>query len=267
MVDQADSGTDTVVAYTSYTLPDNVQNLTVSNDFNYAVGNNLDNLITVSGAQMGRWRRRRRRAGRRQRQCNLRGRRQHRQRRDLWLACRTGGSTSGTGGGGTGGGAIGDASATSYSAPAGVTNVVLTGSSAQTVTANNAGDTITSNDSGSTIIGGTGNDTFIAGHGADILTGGGSDSFAFNYLPWNAGQITDFTPGSDVLNLKGIFSTLGYTGTNPVGDGYLKFVSDGSGDTKVIVDPQGPSTTTPITVTTLDHVAPSAIHSGDYLFA
>ena len=46
-----DSGTDTVVAYTSYTLPDNVQNLTVSNDFNYAVGNSLDNLITVSGAQ------------------------------------------------------------------------------------------------------------------------------------------------------------------------------------------------------------------------
>jgi Ca2+-binding RTX toxin-like protein len=49
--DQANSGTDTVVAYTSYTLPDNVQNLTVGNDFNYAVGNSLDNLITVSGTQ------------------------------------------------------------------------------------------------------------------------------------------------------------------------------------------------------------------------
>ncbi|HEX4192821.1 MAG TPA: glycoside hydrolase family 16 protein, partial [Stellaceae bacterium] len=49
--DTAGSGTDTVVAYTSYSLPDNVLNLTVSNDFNYAVGNSLDNLITVSGEQ------------------------------------------------------------------------------------------------------------------------------------------------------------------------------------------------------------------------
>jgi Ca2+-binding RTX toxin-like protein len=155
-----------------------------------------------------------------------------------------------------------------YTVPDGITNVILTANSAQTVTANNAGDTITSNDYGSTIIGGTSSDTLIAGHSADTLTGGGgSDSFVFNYLPWNAGQITDFTPGTDVLNLKGIFGTIGYTGTNPVADGYLNFVADGSGGTKVIVDPQGPSTTTPITVTTLDHVAPSAIHSGDYLFA
>ena len=41
----------TVEAFTSYTLPDNVQNLTVGNDFNYAVGNSLDNLIIVNGAQ------------------------------------------------------------------------------------------------------------------------------------------------------------------------------------------------------------------------
>ena len=101
-----------------------------------------------------------------------------------------------------------------------------------------------------------------------MLTGnGGDDSFVFNYLPWNAGQITDFNTASDVLNLKGIFDTIGYTGSNPVADGYLSFVSDGNGNTKVMVDPQGASTTTPITVTTLDHVAPSAIHSGDYLFA
>ena len=161
-----------------------------------------------------------------------------------------------------------DTSDANYTVPSGVTNVTLTSSSAQTVTANNSGDTITSNDAGSTIIGGSGNDTFLAGHSADMLTGnGGSDSFVFNNLPWNAGQITDFTPGTDVLNLKGIFATIGYTGTNPVADGYLNFGSDGSGDTKVVVDPHGPSTTTPITVTTLDHVAPSAIHSGDYLFA
>jgi beta-glucanase (GH16 family) len=159
-------------------------------------------------------------------------------------------------------------SETTYTAPDGVTTVVLTGSSAQTVTANNAGDTITSNDAGSTIIGGAGNDIFIAGHSADMLTGnGGDDSFVFNYLPWNAGHITDFNTAQDVLDLKGIFNTIGYTGTNPVADGYLSFVSDGSGNTQVLVDPQGRDTTMPILVTTLDHIAPSAIHSGDYLFA
>ena len=53
----------------------------------------------------------------------------------------------------------------------------------------------------------------------------------------------------------------------PVADGYLAFHADGQGDTQVIVNPQGPSTQIPITVTTLDHVDPSMIHSSDYLFA
>jgi Ca2+-binding RTX toxin-like protein len=161
-----------------------------------------------------------------------------------------------------------ETSAATYTVPSGVQNVVLTGAAPQTVTANAAGDTITSNDYGSTIVGGSGNDTLIAGHGADVLTGGGgNDSFVFNNLPWNAGQITDFNAATDILNLAGIFSAIGYTGNNPVSDGHLNFVSDGAGDTKVYVDPQGPSTTTPILVTTLEHVAPSALHSGDYLFA
>ncbi|HWE72698.1 MAG TPA: type I secretion C-terminal target domain-containing protein [Stellaceae bacterium] len=183
-------------------------------------------------------------------------------------------STSGSGGSSTGGSTGGstgssvDTSAASYTAPADVTSIVLTSNSAQTVTANNLGDTITSNDAASTIIGGTGNDTLIAGHGADTLTGGGgNDSFVFNVLPWNAGQITDFNPSVDVLDLHGIFAGIGYTGSNPVADGYLNFVADGSGNTKVYVDQQGPSTTIPILVTTLDHVAPSALHQGDYIFA
>jgi hypothetical protein len=100
------------------------------------------------------------------------------------------------------------------------------------------------------------------------MTGnGGADQFIFQYEPWNAGSITDFNTAADVLNLKGIFASIGYTGSNPVADGYLAFNSDGHGDTQVIVNPQGPGTQIPITVTTLDHVDPSAIHSGDYLFA
>ncbi|HEX3973131.1 MAG TPA: type I secretion C-terminal target domain-containing protein [Stellaceae bacterium] len=187
-------------------------------------------------------------------------------------ASSSGGSSGGdpSSGGSTGGttGSSVDTSDASYTAPAGVTNIVLTSSSAQSVTANNLGDTITANDAASTIIGATGNDTLIAGHGADVLTGGGGDdSFVFNVLPWNAGHITDFNPSVDVLDLHGIFAGIGYTGSDPVADGYLNFAADGSGNTKVYVEPQGPSTTIPILVTTLDHIAPSALHQGDYLFA
>src|SRR5262245_6926943 len=45
------AGIKTAIAYTSFTLPANVQNLTSYGNFNYAVGNNLANLIQVSGDQ------------------------------------------------------------------------------------------------------------------------------------------------------------------------------------------------------------------------
>jgi len=41
------SGVKSVTAFTSFSLPDNVQNLTSSGALNYAVGNSLDNLIRV----------------------------------------------------------------------------------------------------------------------------------------------------------------------------------------------------------------------------
>jgi Ca2+-binding RTX toxin-like protein len=182
------------------------------------------------------------------------------------------GSTGGgsTGGGSTGGGSpssVATSDANNYVVPAGVTDVVLAGTAAQTVTANNLGDTIVSNYYGSTIIGGSGNDTLIAGPGADMLTGsGGNDAFVFNVLPWNAGRIADFNPSVDTLNLSGIFASIGYNGGNPVADGYLTFASDGAGNTQLIVAPQGPATTIPILVTTLEHLLPGAIHQGDYIF-
>ena len=180
--------------------------------------------------------------------------------------------TGSTGTGGTGGTTTSEppvsTAAATYTVAAGVTSVTLTGSAAQTVTANNLGDTVHSNDFGSTIIGGTGNDTLIAGQGADHLTGGGgNDTFVFNALPWNAGHITDFNPASDVLDLTGIFQTIGYTGTNPVADGYLSFSSDGAGDTQVFVNPHSASNPWPTLVTTLDHMSPSSILTSDYIFS
>jgi beta-glucanase (GH16 family) len=45
------AGIKTAIAWTSYALPDGVQNLIIHMDFNYAVGNSLDNLIRVKGRQ------------------------------------------------------------------------------------------------------------------------------------------------------------------------------------------------------------------------
>jgi serralysin len=131
------------------------------------------------------------------------------------------------------------------------------------------GETLTANDTAGQQLTGTPNDDiFNAGHNSVVMTGdGGADRFVFQYLPWNAGSITDFNTADDVLNLKAIFASIGYTGHDPVADGYLAFHGDGSGDTQVIVNPQGPGTEIPITVTTLNHVDPSMIHASDYIFA
>ena len=158
-------------------------------------------------------------------------------------------------------------SAANYVVPTNVTKVVLDSSGPQTVTGNNLGDTITSNDAGSTIIGGSGNDRLITGHGADKLTGGaGHDTFVFNIMPWNAGHITDFTPGTDWLDLSGIFTSIGYTGSNPIAGGYLSFVSDGAGDTQVFVNTHTAGNPWPTLITTLDHVAPASITTHDWMF-
>lgn len=179
----------------------------------------------------------------------------------------SGGGTGSGSGSGSGSGVYDDA-AKFYTVAAGITDIVLTGAMAQRIHANSLGDTITSNDYGSTLIGGSGNDTLIAGHGADILTGrGGHDTFEFNYLPWNAGEITDFNVKQDKLDLSGIMHSIGYTGSNPIADGYVHVADDGAGDTQLYVNPQGPSTQIPILVTTLEHVSSSTLHAGDYVFA
>ena len=49
--EQPNAGIDTEIGWTSIKLAPNVENLTVHMDFNYAVGNDLDNLIIVDGSQ------------------------------------------------------------------------------------------------------------------------------------------------------------------------------------------------------------------------
>jgi hypothetical protein len=43
------------------------------------------------------------------------------------------------------------------------------------------------------------------------------------------GHITDFTAGQDTIDLRGLLSASGYTGSNAIADGYLKIVDDAAG--------------------------------------
>jgi Ca2+-binding RTX toxin-like protein len=103
---------------------------------------------------------------------------------------------------------------TSLSVPTSSHALLVTGSNAVTVTANNLGDVIIGNNANVTLIGGAGNDTLIggagnnvlkAGTGNDTLTGGGGgDTFVFGA---HSGQdaITDFGQ-HDVINISGLLA-------------------------------------------------------------
>ncbi|MBN3962615.1 MAG: cadherin-like domain-containing protein [Nostoc sp. NMS8] len=93
-----------------------------------------------------------------------------------------------------------------------------------------------------TLIGGSGNDILIGGADNDSLTGGsGNDQFvyqAFSDKGTTGDAITDFNKNDDKLVLTDLFKSLGYGGSNPISDGYLRFVQSGT-STRVQVDANG----------------------------
>ncbi|WP_310541734.1 type I secretion C-terminal target domain-containing protein [Phenylobacterium sp.] len=130
-----------------------------------------------------------------------------------------------------------------------------------------AGRVLTSSKYGDVLAGGAGADTLNAGQGPDVLTGaGGPDIFVFANAPWNAGHITDFTPGVDVIDLSQLAAATAYSGGDPLADRWLELRADGSGGTQVYVDLDGPSGSQwPTLVTTLDHVRPALISAQDWV--
>jgi Ca2+-binding RTX toxin-like protein len=116
---------------------------------------------------------------------------------------------------------------------------------------------LTGTSGANTIIGGGGADIIKGGGGADILTGGqGSDRFVFAALTDSAPSardlITDFVPGSDIIDLSAIdanTSTKGnqaffYGGqnTNAVAHSVTWFEDPVNGNTIVQVDVNGNTT-------------------------
>ena len=131
-----------------------------------------------------------------------------------------------------------------------------------------AGQTLTASDSSRSLVGGAGDDTLVADHGPDTLTGnGGADHFVFQALPWSSSEITDFTPGADKLDLSALLHASSYTGSDPVADGYVRLIDNGSGGTWVYYDTDGHGSADRwgTFLATLDHVSPSSITATDIL--
>jgi hypothetical protein len=124
-----------------------------------------------------------------------------------------------------------------------------------------SGQDIVSPAPGSTLTGTAGDDTIHASQGPDVITGGaGADVIAFHDLPWNSGHVTDFAVGTDSLDLSALFQAAGYTGSDPVADGRMRFDDDGAGGTKVYFDhDQLNGGDWPFLITTLDHVSASGL--------
>lgn len=82
---------------------------------------------------------------------------------------------------------------------------------------------------GSDILTGTNSNELITGlQGKDtITTGGGSDRIVYNSVTDGVDIIKDFMVGSDKFVLTELLDSVGYSGSNPISDGYIKFSSKG----------------------------------------
>jgi len=132
----------------------------------------------------------------------------------------------------------------------------------------NAGQTLQAQPGGSNLQGGAGDDTLVGGSGPDTLTGaGGADHFVYPILPWQAGQITDFTHDVDKIDLSGLLASAHYAGADPIADGYVKLLDDGRGDTWLYFDSDGRGTADPwgSFVATLNGVAPASLTKADFI--
>ncbi|AIN59696.1 retention module-containing protein [Pseudomonas soli] len=105
----------------------------------------------------------------------------------------------------------------------------LIGSDYNDTLTGNDGDNLLNGGAGNDVLkGGAGNDILIGGPGNDTLTGGsGNDSFVWQKGDTGHDTVTDFTPGSDHLDLSQLLQ--GENATSASLDDYLHFKVSGSG--------------------------------------
>ncbi|MDP2008316.1 MAG: ExeM/NucH family extracellular endonuclease [Rubrivivax sp.] len=115
------------------------------------------------------------------------------------------------------------------------------------------------------ITGTPGDDILNGGGGADTLTGGnGQNIYLYSSIRDAGDSITDFVPGKDLIDVGTLLATLGYTGSNPVADGWIRFVALARNATSVEIDTDGPGPGTSRSLATLLGVsAPTLVATRD----
>jgi len=143
---------------------------------------------------------------------------------------------------------------------------LIGGDSSDTLIGMGGNDTLDGGQGRDILIGGNGNDILIGGLGGDILTGGGgSDRFVYSSFSDRTDKITDFDPGNDILVLKDMFADLGYTGSDPIGDGYMQLIQQGASDTQIEIDLDGSAGFAAFkTLVTLENILPNNLHANNF---
>jgi Ca2+-binding RTX toxin-like protein len=123
-----------------------------------------------------------------------------------------------------------------------------------TIAGTSGRDTITGTASGEKILGGIGGDT---------LTGGaGSDAFVYTNIRDSGDVIKDFTVRQDRIALADLLDGIvsgGYTGSDAIADGYVKFIGSGS-NTILQIDQDGNGTAaSPRNFLTVENVSVAAL--------
>jgi hypothetical protein len=96
-----------------------------------------------------------------------------------------------------------------------------------------------------------------------------SDRLQLSWRPYarNRGEITDFAHGADRIDVSGLLSHDGYSGANPIADGYLKLIDDGHGGAWLDFDTDGHGTADPWGSfgATADHVSAASFSLADFI--
>jgi 5'-nucleotidase/UDP-sugar diphosphatase len=102
-----------------------------------------------------------------------------------------------------------------------------------------------------TLVGDANDNVITGGASADTLTGGaGGDTFVYAAYRDIGDTITDFTPYADKLSLGTLLASIGYAGSSPVADGYIK-IADTTGGAVVQLDLDGAGPAAPRPIATL----------------